>query len=344
MTSVVTHVMQAPRKRCAAATVLIRTHGARSAVLAILLIASWGSSYSSAQEEIPAPPPSQSSIPELTDAEQLPLPEPVPDAAPPLAPEQLPVELPRCERVRALMQEIAAERDRLDRQRALALQREAVRKRTLPQPPAIADPQSITDIEKRLAAWEERHATQLTQLRERIEQLNELRAQPPTLVVASPSPNVPDPPAPDPSPNPLPPDPAPTDIVSPSETEQLPFGTDGSPVPVTQAPVDRLALANNLFGAERYGLALEIYQHVAAEVESGTNREWVRYQIACCHRQSGNTAKAEKNYRIVAAAEDAPFLSEKARWWLDHVDKRRAANATLQRLQTALKALDPGDE
>ncbi|MGB6043878.1 MAG: tetratricopeptide repeat protein [Pirellulales bacterium] len=293
----------------------------------------------SAQERLP--PPDQPLNQELPRVDEVPPPPTAVDRLPPLAPESLPIEPPMCERVRTLIDKIAMERERLIRERALALQQEeTIDDGSLPPAPSNADPRRIVEIEQRLIEWEKSHSARLTQLRDRIEQLDVLLAQPARteVVQSSPADNLT--PAAESPPTQLPPEPPPTDTALPQDSERWPFSEDGSPVPVTQSPVDRIALANNLFGAERYALALEIYQNVAAEESKNEKDHWIRYQIACCHRQTGNSAEAEKNYRVVAAEEDAPFLAEKARWWLDVMDKSREANETLARLQAAFGSGD----
>lgn len=118
--------------------------------------------------------------------------------------------------------------------------------------------------------------------------------------------------------------------------------TPRKPIPatVTTQPVDRLGLANNLFGTGDYELAFETYGKIKPAELQPRDKVWVEYQIACCHRKLGNIAEAEKQYRIVAAQPQANFLSQSARWWLDALKNRKQLKAGLQQLHQTLESIE----
>lgn len=96
-----------------------------------------------------------------------------------------------------------------------------------------------------------------------------------------------------------------------------------SPLPITDAPVDRLALADNLFGAGENRLALGIYSQLLKQRNSKSDMGWLHLQMANCHRRLEETPDAEKHYRIVAGMKNAGFFAKSARWWLGSLKKRQ---------------------
>lgn len=112
-------------------------------------------------------------------------------------------------------------------------------------------------------------------------------------------------------------------LANPSETEAVSTNVEPTPTPITDAPVDRLALADNLFGAGKHKLALDIYQNVNPAEISKEELAWIRYQIACCHRKMGDIAKAEEFYRQVVSEPHPANVDAYARWWLKTLETRK---------------------
>lgn len=111
-------------------------------------------------------------------------------------------------------------------------------------------------------------------------------------------------------------------------------------IAVTDQPVDRMGLANNLYATGEYHLALQIYERVDAESLSLGDREWVLYQIANCHRKLGHKADAERGFRMVTAGRQEGWCSQDARWWLDTNDRLSGLQQRVQQLQQTLKTLE----
>jgi hypothetical protein len=101
-------------------------------------------------------------------------------------------------------------------------------------------------------------------------------------------------------------------------------------------PVDRVSLADNLFGSGETELALRVYSEIGSVAVSVSDRLWVRYQLACCHRRLGNSSEAESTYREIANSPDAPALAASARWWLDTIQRRKRLEQRQQQLQQQL--------
>jgi len=111
-----------------------------------------------------------------------------------------------------------------------------------------------------------------------------------------------------------------------------------SPLPISDAPVDRLALADNLFGAGEDLLAREIYKQLLSQRTTKTDVAWLHIQIANCHRRLNQLPEAEKHYRIVAGMQNDDFFSQSARWWLASLNKRAEMKQTLTDWQQTLAA------
>jgi tetratricopeptide (TPR) repeat protein len=111
-------------------------------------------------------------------------------------------------------------------------------------------------------------------------------------------------------------------------------------IAVTDGPVDLFSLANNLYATGEISLALQIYQRLLATNLRDTDRVWVTYQIANCHRHLGNGSEAERAYRQIAGEKSVPSWSATARWWLDANNRTRQLQDMSQRLRTAIQELE----
>ena len=106
----------------------------------------------------------------------------------------------------------------------------------------------------------------------------------------------------------------------------------------TESEVDRLHLANSLFGSGEFGIALKTYQELFLSNHKSVDRDWVRYQIAACFRRLGNYEAAEKHLRILASRPEAQ-LPQLARWWLDNIQQRRDIEARVNAARKAIQQL-----
>ncbi len=112
-----------------------------------------------------------------------------------------------------------------------------------------------------------------------------------------------------------------------------------SAVPIVDDSVDRESLANNLFGAKQYKLALQIYAELAKAAPGTEDELWYQYQLACCYRNLGNTAQAEKYYRIVAGRKDF-YLAATARWYLSMIQEQKALKEQMASWELVLSRVD----
>jgi hypothetical protein len=104
--------------------------------------------------------------------------------------------------------------------------------------------------------------------------------------------------------------------------------------------MDRISLADNLFGAAEIPLALEIYRGLQNEHLGAADVRWVNYQIASCQRRTGSVSSAEQIYREVASARDDDLASVNARWWLDAIGRRKRLQSGLEGLDQAIKTME----
>lgn len=121
-----------------------------------------------------------------------------------------------------------------------------------------------------------------------------------------------------------------------SRLDQL---TRANAADVISGPIDRVALADNLYALGEYTLALEMYTRVDQSAFPADQRVWVDYQTACCLRRLRRHSDARERYRRLAAQKDVPWLADISRWWLDRIDDRSAAAEQLQRIDQVLTLL-----
>jgi hypothetical protein len=104
-------------------------------------------------------------------------------------------------------------------------------------------------------------------------------------------------------------------------------------------PVDRVRMADNLYGAGEVKLALEVYQGIDRNQLSESGRLWVAYQIANCFHRLGKPSEAESGYRVVTGMSRDGWISQNARWWLEVNDKARSLEAQVKQLDAIYQQL-----
>lgn len=116
------------------------------------------------------------------------------------------------------------------------------------------------------------------------------------------------------------------------------------PVEILRSPIDHVALADNLYAAKSYGLALEAYQAAAKATGPAALRRWANFQVANCYRHLGQTGEAERQYRRVAGDRDAGQLTDYAKWWLQAMEQRTQLTSQINQLKTSLEATPQGSD
>ena len=115
------------------------------------------------------------------------------------------------------------------------------------------------------------------------------------------------------------------DDLPPSQTP-IPLDTQSQPMvraaaPI-QGPVNQKAVADNLYRAGEYELALEYYQRMPAEGQSGTKKLWKLYQEAVCYRAIGDINEARNRFREIANSGETEFYVDHSKWWLDFLEQQ----------------------
>ncbi len=111
------------------------------------------------------------------------------------------------------------------------------------------------------------------------------------------------------------------DPEQPHTEEQLRLLGEGEGT-LVDGPVDRVALADNLYRMGEFTLAQEMYSRVRMEQQTADQQFWVQFQIASCLRRRGDLAAAKKRLRVLAGQEEAGWLAKTSHWWLDAIDDR----------------------
>lgn len=112
------------------------------------------------------------------------------------------------------------------------------------------------------------------------------------------------------------------------------------PAEVPGTRINRLALGDSLFASGQSELALQAYKNIETTRLPATDRHWIAYQIANCHRRLGDIPEAERRYRRLAGAVDGGWCAAHARWWLDALATRTALQRDLSAIQGTLKTIN----
>lgn len=141
--------------------------------------------------------------------------------------------------------------------------------------------------------------------------------------------------------------PAPKSLSTTAEAEkpspkQSLFDNDLKTVKVVDGAIDPVALADSLYAIEgELSVALEIYQQIDLKDLPVSERFWVTYQIASCHRQLEHIPEAQEMYRRVLGQEKAGWLRKKSMWWLDQIDARKELVLELKKQREIFERLKP---
>lgn len=113
-------------------------------------------------------------------------------------------------------------------------------------------------------------------------------------------------------------------------------GMSGTPVDLTGDAVDRLRLADALFGSGDFKLARDIYLQLRESPQHAADHRWIEFQIASCYRNLGEYQNAEKFYRMVVGSKAETILADYARWWLDAIQNKKDVEKTLGQIKESV--------
>lgn len=116
-------------------------------------------------------------------------------------------------------------------------------------------------------------------------------------------------------------------------------------IAITDKPVDRIALANNLFASGELALAQKMYESIELKEVSEAQKVWIQYQMAGCLRRLDNSQEAQSLYRTVAASKVAPHWAKRARWWLNTMSSSaRIKERQVKMVNTLVQLKEATDE
>lgn len=105
-------------------------------------------------------------------------------------------------------------------------------------------------------------------------------------------------------------------------------------IAITDSPVDRMSLANNLYGAGEYELALKGYLELDnSNTLPPQEKVWIQYQIGSCHQHLGDTSAAQRSLRRVAAVEQQSPWGKHSRWWLHTNERTNRLQSEIEQFQ-----------
>lgn len=110
-------------------------------------------------------------------------------------------------------------------------------------------------------------------------------------------------------------------------------GIDLSSDVLVDGPVDRVALADNLYRVKEYKLALEIYAQIDVRQLSDDQQFWVQFQTASCHRRLGDLPAAREQFRIIAGQPESGWMGRSSTWWLNTMRDRAELEEQLSSMQ-----------
>ena len=113
---------------------------------------------------------------------------------------------------------------------------------------------------------------------------------------------------------------------------------------IMTSPVNRLRLADSLFGAGKTDAALQAYQSLDLDQLDEIDQVWIQFQIANCHRRLGDIRQAEKYYRIVASYKIVDVAVETSRWWLDRLHAKHELHGSSKTLSAEINGLEVPDD
>ena len=96
--------------------------------------------------------------------------------------------------------------------------------------------------------------------------------------------------------------------------------------PITESAIDRLSLADNLFGSDDIENAARLYIELAADASrmDADDRMWIDYQVACTSRRLKKYDRARKFYRKVVSGKSNGVYPKLAKWWLEAMQRKES--------------------
>lgn len=122
----------------------------------------------------------------------------------------------------------------------------------------------------------------------------------------------------------------------PHESPRAAIPLEMTGTPILSAPVLSLELGHSLALTGNYAQAIQCYESLLATELNPVEQNWLRCLAANCYRLKKDLASAERIYREIVSSKDHSFPSDHAKWYLDHVTRRKQLESALQAIETEL--------
>lgn len=123
-----------------------------------------------------------------------------------------------------------------------------------------------------------------------------------------------------------------------SEWDLSGINQDWEGVPITSSPVNSFELANSLFLTRHYSQALRSYEELLSTNTDGIDQAWLRLLTGHCYRILGDGPAAERLYREVTSIKPPGYPHDHARWYLNHLSRRKQIESELEQIVDELNA------
>lgn len=134
--------------------------------------------------------------------------------------------------------------------------------------------------------------------------------------------------------------------MSGSSTESKTDGSapDASASPfntLTNDPVDKLGLANNLVAIGSYQTATQILLELSKDkLLDETTRNWVHFQLGRCYLGINLIPEAKEAFRKSAESVQSDIAQRTSKWWLDQLESQISIDDSLNKMQETLTKLE----
>ena len=106
-------------------------------------------------------------------------------------------------------------------------------------------------------------------------------------------------------------------------------------------PVDKLGLANNLVAIGSYQTAIKMFLEFSKEptLDEAT-KNWVYFQLGRCYLSTGAIPEAREAFNKSAESIESDVAQRSSKWWLDQLEAKLSIDQSLNKMQETLTKLE----
>ena len=126
-----------------------------------------------------------------------------------------------------------------------------------------------------------------------------------------------------------------SDPKSPVPNDLTPFES------MSNDPVDKLGLANNLVAIGSYQTAIKMFLEFSKEptLDEAT-KNWVNFQLGRCYLSTGAIPEAREAFNKSAESIESDVAQRSSKWWLDQLEAKLSIDQSLNKMQETLTKLE----